>query len=83
MAKERELKEAVREGRDRVRQEGFLPVICFVFCHFLCFFRELNHVTNKAGTDENLGLNSKNWMALGDFFLLWATKESFFFKRKH
>lgn len=35
MAKERELKEAVREGRDRVSQEGFLRVI-FFFC-FLSF----------------------------------------------
>lgn len=47
MAKERELKEAVREGRDRVSQEGFLRVIIFVvvvFCHFLCFSHELKHV---------------------------------------
>ena len=35
MAKERELKEAVREGRDRVSQEGFLRFI-FLFC-FLAF----------------------------------------------
>ena len=47
MAKERELKEAVREGRDRVSQEVFLRVIIifFVFCHFLCFSHELKHVT--------------------------------------
>ena len=37
MAKERELKEAVREGRDRVRQELFLRVI-FFFCFFVIFF---------------------------------------------
>ena len=35
MAKERELKEAVREGRDRVSQGVFLRVI-FFFC-FLSF----------------------------------------------
>ena len=46
MTKERELKEAVREGRDRVSQEGFLRVIfSFVFWHFLCFSHELKHVT--------------------------------------
>ena len=45
MAKERELKEAVREGRDRVSQEVFLRVIIiFFFCHFLCFSHELKHV---------------------------------------
>ena len=38
MAKERELKEAVREGRDRVSQEAFLRVIIIIiFCHFFCF----------------------------------------------
>lgn len=36
MAKERELKEAVREGRDRVSQEVFLQVI-FLFVCFLSF----------------------------------------------
>lgn len=36
MAKERELKEAVREGRDRVSQEVFLRVIIIIFC-FLSF----------------------------------------------
>ena len=45
MAKERELKEAVREGRDRVSQEVFLRVIIIIFfCHFLCFSHELKHV---------------------------------------
>ena len=37
MAKERELKEAVREGRDRVSQEVFLRVIIF-FLFFVIFF---------------------------------------------
>ena len=37
MAKERELKEAVREGRDRVSQEGFLRVICFVLLFVFSF----------------------------------------------
>lgn len=37
MAKERELKEAVREGRDRVSQEVFLRVIFFFF-FFVIFF---------------------------------------------
>ena len=37
MAKERELKEAVREGRDRVSQEVFVRVI-FLFCFFVIFF---------------------------------------------
>lgn len=36
MAKERELKEAVREGRDRVSQEVFLRVIIIIF--FVIFF---------------------------------------------
>ena len=46
MAKERELKEAVREGRDRVSQEVFceLLLLFFVFCNFLCFSHELKHV---------------------------------------
>ena len=46
MAKERELKEAVREGRDRVSQEVFFSsyYYFFVFCHFLCFSHELKHV---------------------------------------
>lgn len=39
MAKERELKEAVREGRDRVSQEVFLRVIFFFrFLSFSLFF---------------------------------------------
>ena len=37
MAKERELKEAVREGRDRVSQEVFLRVVCFVLLFVLSF----------------------------------------------
>lgn len=37
MAKERELKEAVREGRDRVSQEVFLRVIIFFFVIFFVF----------------------------------------------
>ena len=50
MAKERELKEAVREGRDRVSQEVFLRLIfSFVVCHFLCFPHELKHVTIRQG----------------------------------
>ena len=36
MAKERELKEAVREGRDRVSQEVFFASCFFLFC-FLSF----------------------------------------------
>ena len=38
MAKERELKEAVREGRDRVRQEGFFASYLFCFLSFSLFF---------------------------------------------
>ena len=38
MAKERELKEAVREGRDRVSQEVFLRVIIIIFLSFSLFF---------------------------------------------
>ena len=49
MAKERELKEAVREGRDRVSQEVFFcelfVLFCFLFCHFLSFSHELKYVT--------------------------------------
>lgn len=36
MAKERELKEAVREGRDRVSQEVFCELFLLFFC-FLSF----------------------------------------------
>lgn len=38
MAKERELKEAVREGRDRVSQEVFLRVIIIGFFLFFVIF---------------------------------------------
>lgn len=38
MAKERELKEAVREGRDRVSQEVFLRVIIIGFLLFFVIF---------------------------------------------
>lgn len=37
MAKERELKEAVREGRDRVSQEVFFRAIFFVVVIFSVF----------------------------------------------
>lgn len=37
MAKERELKEAVREGRDRVSQEGFFASYFFIL-FFVIFF---------------------------------------------
>ena len=37
MAKERELKEAVREGRDRVSQEVFCELL-FFFLFFVIFF---------------------------------------------
>lgn len=38
MAKERELKEAVREGRDRVSQEVFFRAIFLLLLFFVIFF---------------------------------------------
>ena len=73
MAKERELKEAVREGRDRVSQEVFLRVIFFFrFLSFSLFFPWAKTCKHQAETDETLKLLQKfddPWrliFALGD-----------------
>ena len=83
MAKERELKEAVREGRDRVSQEVFLRVI-FLFC-FLSFSlisHELKHVTISRDGRNSITLAKIGW-PLATYFCFGRLRNRFFFQLKH
>lgn len=77
MAKERELKEAVREGRDRVSQEVFLRVIfLFWFLSFSLISHELKHVTISRDGRNSITLAKIGW-PLATYFCFGRLRNHF------